>query len=218
MSYSIANALGPVRAVIASALPAYTATQPTTPYAGAAYVPGNITYVLTANANGALGAQDGVTLAVGDLVLLAAGAAGKDNGLYVVTSLGSAGTPWVLTSRFQNFAQGAVTSSLVVQVDFAGTSWGGSEWKLLTAGAITVGTTAQAWYPKSQRGSGSTGGGTTVSLTTLWAAATTSTMLAADNSGAAAVEVGAVVAGAGTGTCTLTGTTGHTLSWYLNNW
>jgi|SRR5215472_4716546 len=215
--YSIGTDLAAVRAIIASALPAYTVTQPTTPYNGVPFVTGNTTYVLTANANGALAAQDGVTLAVGDTVLLAAGAALVDNGLYTVTSIGSASTPYVLTSRFQNYATGIVYSGQEVKADTAGTTWGGSTWKLMTSGAITVGVSNQQWYPKVQRGTGATGGGTTVALTTLWAFAATSTMTANDVTGANAVQCGAIVAGAGTGTCTLTGTTAHTLSWMLTN-
>src|SRR5262249_40914246 len=60
---------GRARVVITSALPAYTA-------AGS-----GLSRTITANANGALASQDGVSLAVGDQILLTAGAAGADNGL-----------------------------------------------------------------------------------------------------------------------------------------
>lgn len=51
---------------------------------------------LTKNTNGALPTQDGVTLAVGDLLLVKDQAAPAQNGLYEVTSLGGS-TKWVLT-------------------------------------------------------------------------------------------------------------------------
>lgn len=51
---------------------------------------------LTRIGNGALGAIDGVSLSVGDRVLVAKQGTTFANGIYVVVSLGSAGTPWQL--------------------------------------------------------------------------------------------------------------------------
>ncbi len=51
---------------------------------------------LTGNANGAL-VIDGQTLLAGDVVLVKNQAAGKDNGGYTVTQVGTAGTPFILT-------------------------------------------------------------------------------------------------------------------------
>jgi hypothetical protein len=113
-----------VRAAITSSLPAYTAASG----------------VLTANANGAIAAQDGVTLAVNDRVLLTAGASGADNGIYTVTSLGSAGTPWVLT-RALDWDTGNVVSGMGIFVT-AGTANAKSIYNLTTDSAITVGTTS----------------------------------------------------------------------------
>ncbi len=75
----------PVLAATAGALPANTAS------------PDGL--VLTADVNGALPAIDGVAVAVGDRVLVKDEGGGTDprNGIYEVTDLGSAGTPWVLT-------------------------------------------------------------------------------------------------------------------------
>lgn len=50
----------------------------------------------TASANGAL-VVDGVTLAVGDRVLLTAEATAMENGIYVVTTAGNGTTPYVIT-------------------------------------------------------------------------------------------------------------------------
>lgn len=62
---------------------------------------GTTTGTLTANANGAIGAQDGVTLAAGDVVFLPEGianlSAASDAGPYVVANTGSASTKFVLT-------------------------------------------------------------------------------------------------------------------------
>lgn len=53
--------------------------------------------VLLADANGALGTMDGVTLAAGDRVLLKNQTTGADNGIYVVTSLGGASAKFKFT-------------------------------------------------------------------------------------------------------------------------
>lgn len=52
---------------------------------------------LTRNANNALPQQDGVTLMAGDLLLVQNQSAQLQNGLYVLTVVGSAGAPFVLT-------------------------------------------------------------------------------------------------------------------------
>jgi hypothetical protein len=70
-----------VRAATTAALPAVTATNTT----------------LTANANGALAAQDGVTLAAGERLLVKNQAAAAQNGIYIVTQVGSGATPFILT-------------------------------------------------------------------------------------------------------------------------
>ncbi len=79
----------PVRVATAAALPAYT-------YANGA---SGVGATITANANGALPAQDGVTLVNGDRLLVKDETAGNApyNGIYEVTDVGSAGTPFVLT-------------------------------------------------------------------------------------------------------------------------
>lgn len=80
-SFGDASWKQPVRAAQWAALPAST------------YASGS----LTASANGALPAIDGVSLAVGDRLLLWLESSSFTRGIYTVASLGSAGTPWVLT-------------------------------------------------------------------------------------------------------------------------
>jgi hypothetical protein len=53
--------------------------------------------VLTASGNGALAAVDGYAPVVGDRILVKNEAQSHNNGIYIVTSLGSASTPYVLT-------------------------------------------------------------------------------------------------------------------------
>ena len=76
-----------VRLATASALPASTYDNGVS----------GVGATITADANGALPAQDGVSIAVGDRLLVKDQASSLENGIYVVTDLGSAGTPWILT-------------------------------------------------------------------------------------------------------------------------
>jgi hypothetical protein len=135
-----------VRAVANSSLPAYSVSTPTTTmvaFAGADhFVPGNVTYVLTATANAAL-SVDGVPLATGDLVLCTQSAVASpvDAGLFRVYSPGSASTPWILASAFQN-SQNSLPPGALFLVDGAGATLHNSVWSLVTAPPITIGVTA----------------------------------------------------------------------------
>ena len=114
-----------VRVVTVGALPAYTRTA----------------NVITASANGALAAVDGVTLAVNDRLLVKNGAAGADNGIYVVTDAGSAGTPYVLT-RSSDADVSAEVSAGMYLLATEGTTFATSSWVLSTPDPITLNTTA----------------------------------------------------------------------------
>jgi hypothetical protein len=72
---------------------------------------------LTATANGALTAQDGITPVAGDTVWVAQQASVFQNGLYTVTQLGTAGTPWILTRDLN--ADQAADYAKSVYVDIA---------------------------------------------------------------------------------------------------
>lgn len=114
---------------------------------------GTGTGVLTSGTNAALASQDGVTLAVGDVVLLQGGTLGSlaitaaDTGPYVVTSLGSASTKWVLT-RPDWFANGAVCpTGLHIDIGTEGTVFKGTTWSAWAAPGIIIGTTDPQFYP-----------------------------------------------------------------------
>lgn len=86
------NGLNPKNTVTA----ATTGSLPANTYNNGA---GGVGATLTANANGALPNQDGVTAStIVSLLVWNEGNAIHD-GIYVVTQLGSAGTPWILTRR-----------------------------------------------------------------------------------------------------------------------
>jgi hypothetical protein len=97
--------------------------------------------VLTASANGILPAQDGVTLSVNDPILVKNEATGANNGIYTVTSLGAAGSPWVLTRRADADTSGEVTAGLSVDVT-EGSTYADKSFTLSTDDPITLNTTA----------------------------------------------------------------------------
>lgn len=117
----------PVRAATAAALPAYT----------------RIGSIITANANGALPAIDGVTLIANDRLLLKNGAAGADDGLYSVTAVGDGSNPFVLTRTTDADSDAETFEGLLVWVR-EGTA-NGLRVFVLQDFAGTVNTDAQVW-------------------------------------------------------------------------
>lgn len=110
------------------ALPSYTAN-------------GSFT-VLTASANGALPAQDGVTLVNGDTILVMDETSGNtvNNGSYTVTQLGDGSNPWILTRTTD-----ADTGSELLAATYyirSGTTRGNRIYTMNTPGPITLGTTS----------------------------------------------------------------------------
>jgi hypothetical protein len=111
---------------------------------------GSTTGTLTASANAAFGTQDGVaTLAVGDVVWLQEGltnlTAASDAGPYVIQSLGSASSKWIL-SRPSWWASGAQIPQHPVDIGPEGTFWQGTQWKSF---AVKGSNTVDANAPKA---------------------------------------------------------------------
>jgi hypothetical protein len=98
---------------------------------------------LTGNANGALAAQDGVTLVANDRLLVANESTGSRNGIYTVTQVGSAGTPYILT-RATDADTGAKLVNATCKVS-EGPVAADQEWQCTTNATITVGTTTLTW-------------------------------------------------------------------------
>jgi hypothetical protein len=104
---SVTNRADAIRARVAT-----TATLPGTYSAG--------TTTITASANGALPLIDGVSLGVGDLVVVRLGAVSGGaaaNGVYQVTNVGSAGTRWVLTRALDPDTGNVVTTGTAVTTE-----------------------------------------------------------------------------------------------------
>ena len=139
-----------VRAATTAALPAST------------YANG----VLTADANGALAAQDGVTLVADERLLVKDQGSGLQNGLYVVTQVGTAGTPWILTRAADADTSAEVTAGLYMWVT-EGTTNADTAWTLTTDDPITLGTTSLAFTQFSALGQITAGAGLTKTGSTL---------------------------------------------------
>lgn len=138
-----------VRVATTTALPAYTRS----------------TNVITATANGALPAIDGVTLALNDRLLLKNGAATADNGIYYVSQVGNVGAPYTLTRTTDADTSAEVTTGLFVFVE-EGTTLGASGWILSTANPITLNTTGLTFVQFSGAGTYIAGTGLTLTGTT----------------------------------------------------
>lgn len=95
---------------------------------------------LTANANGVL-TVDSYAVLLNDLVLVKNEAASANNGLYTVTTLGTAGVPYVLT-RHAQMDQTNEFGGAFVPVENKGTTTANTLWLANVAETITVGTTA----------------------------------------------------------------------------
>lgn len=96
---------------------------------------------LTKATNGALPAQDGVTLTAGQLLLVKDQSAPEQNGLYVVTTVGAGGVKWVLT-RSPMFNTAAKIKEGSLFVPQAGSVNGNLLFELTSASSPVVGTDA----------------------------------------------------------------------------
>lgn len=104
--------------------------------------------VLTASANGVLPAQDGVTLVASDPFLVKDEAGGNRtrHGIYRVTSVGSGGTPWVLTRHEDSDESSEVRVGDTVFVD-EGTTQKNTKWTLIESSdtPVILGTSILIW-------------------------------------------------------------------------
>ena len=99
---------------------------------------------LTGNANGALSVDSTLTIAA-ERILVKNEVAGANNGVYVVTQVGSAGTPYILT-RATDFDSVGTGVDQIDEGDFflvtSGTANVNTAWVQQTPPPITIGTTA----------------------------------------------------------------------------
>lgn len=108
--------------------------------------------VFTATANGALATQDGLTVAVGDVLVLPAGTlttlvvSAANSGPYIVTSVGGASSK--VTLARPSWWRHADAAKLAAEIKIvAGTLYAGTTWHSFAAAAIVIGTGNPALYP-----------------------------------------------------------------------
>ena len=116
--------------------------------------------ILTATSNGTFAAVDGITPVVGNRVLVKDQTTAADNGIYTVTSVGSGGTPWVMTRATDADTSAEVTAGMFTFIS-EGTVNGDSGWVLTTDDAITLNTTSLAFGQFSGAGTFTAGAGLT---------------------------------------------------------
>ena len=80
---------------------------------------------------------------MGDRILVAgeSGETGSRNGIYTVTSIGGAGSPWILTRSTDADSSAEIKYGMIVVATEGGT-YANTSWVLTTTGTVTVGTTA----------------------------------------------------------------------------
>lgn len=119
---------------------------------------------LTATANGVL-SVDGANPSVGQRVLVDSQTASEQNGIYVVTDVGSGSTPWILTRSTDADTVSDLPDGTFVFVDNGDTK-ADTGWVLITD-VTEVGVSPQTWHQISQAASYSGGVGITVVGTTI---------------------------------------------------
>lgn len=104
---------------------------------------------ITGTANGALSAQDGVTLTVSQVLVVANEASQSNNGLYSLTQVGDGSHPFILTRVGGADTAATLIAGLKVYI-IKGTQWSGSNFAL-TSNVTTVGTTAVTFVNQSSK-------------------------------------------------------------------
>ncbi len=168
---SVASGLDPkasVRAATTAALPACTYS-------------GTPNFTLTANANGALPAQDGQTLTAGQRLLVKNQADTKQQGIYTVTQVGDAGTPWILTRSADMNASAEFPGAFTFVED--GTAQAGTGWVCTAASTFILDGSAAPWAQFSSPGAYTEGNGIDITAMVISGVANTAAGLSVDGSG-----------------------------------
>ena len=106
---------------------------------------------LTANANGAL-TVDGSSPALNDPILVRNEATTANNGIYTLTQLGDGSHPYILTRR-TDFDQSTEVFAGDATFVTSGSTLASTTWCMITAGTITIGSTAITWTQTAGPGS-----------------------------------------------------------------
>ncbi len=166
-----------IKALTVSARAATTTALPACTYSNGS---SGVGATLTGNSNGALSAQDGVTLTSGQILLVKDQASALQNGVYTLTTVGSGGAAFVLT-RHADMDQAADVPAAFIFVE-EGTTNADSGWLCTTNATVTMGTTAIDWVQFSGAGQITAGAGLTKTGNTIDVAAGDSSITVNTNS------------------------------------
>jgi hypothetical protein len=165
--------------------------------------------------------HDGLTFVEGDRILLAKQSTAAQDGIYVVGAVSVGAAP---LTRAADWAAAMVLPAGSRVVVNEGTAFKHSEWFASLAGAITVATSAPAFYPKRVKGTtvAMTAGSVAVSNTWILSDSTSVAMLSAKTPGGTqgTLSCGTLTAGAGSGSFTISsdsGTDTSTVSYLIEN-
>lgn len=153
-------------AAISVRAPVIAATTTTLPACTYANGTAGVGATLTGDANGALSAQDGITLTAGQRLLVKDQAAPAQNGVYTVTVVGTGSVPFILTRATDFDTSAEITDGAYFFVG-QGSTLADSAWVMTTNGAVTVGTTGIVFVQFSALGQITAGGGLTKTGSTL---------------------------------------------------
>ncbi len=146
--------------------------------------------VLTASANGAFPAQDGVTLALNERIIVKNEATTANNGIYYLSVVGTGGTPWQLTRAADMDAWTEVPGSYAWVEE--GTVNGDTAWVATANTGGTLNTTAITWSQFGGAGAYQAASATLTSLSS--ASANGVSLVTAANYAAMLVLLGALTA------------------------
>jgi hypothetical protein len=139
---------------------------------------------LTASANGAFPSADGITLGtIGQRILVKNEATAANNGIYTLTTVGTGGTPWVLTRSddFDNTTPdtpGLIQNGAYLFVA-QGSTLQATQWIVTTVGTINLGSTGITFAQSGASASYTGTNGVTVSGSSIYVNLTGTTTLEA---------------------------------------
>lgn len=169
----------------------------------------------------AVATHDGLTFVEGDRILLAKQTTAAQDGIYTVGAVGGGNAALTRASDWASAMVLPANSTVVVN---EGTDFRNSRWFASVAGAVTVGTTAPAFYPERVKNTtvAMTAGAVNVANTWILSATKSVVMLTAKTPGGTAgvLSYGTLTAGAGTGAFDIASSEGAdtaTVSYVIEN-
>ena len=99
---------------------------------------------LTSTTNGILPTQDGVSITIGQRLLVRNQSSALQNGIYILTTVGSVSAPWILTRATDSDTSSAIINTTILVKQ--GSTYFGTLWLCSNQNAITVGSTNITYF------------------------------------------------------------------------